>query len=235
MKERIVLRSVAAFGLGLLAWMSACSAPASESGAGPFPASVLADTGSLLKAEALRAKRAASLWGLWGGISIGYLGWEAVDPGQGSPLMSCVSYVGVAAGILGFARDLSREKHLMKLNQSLNLDVATGGGPPYRLSRETAGAIRKEISSLGNSLRLASRSGLRAGCVIPVLLSGIAFYGLSTGTDTGENLAGLALGGALVIGLPSMLRYMSLKSRLKRVEGLMQIWDANSLENGERK
>lgn len=78
-----------------------------------------------------------------------------------------------------------------------------------------------------HSLKTMSQSGLRAGCVIPVLFSGIALYGLSAGTAQGEDLAGLAIGAALVMAVPSMLRYWSLKTRLDRVDGLINLWDRN--------
>ncbi|MEK7766478.1 MAG: hypothetical protein AAB368_09590, partial [bacterium] len=63
------------------------------------------------------------------------------------------------------------------------------------------------------------------GCVVPVLLSGIGLYGLALGGATGDALAGVMLGGAMVAGVPSMLTYWSLQGRVRRLDGLLAHWN----------
>ena len=80
------------------------------------------------------------------------------------------------------------------------------------------------------SLIAASAGSVRAGCIMPVLLSGMGVFGLSLGGSAGADLAGVSLVGAVGIGGPSMLYYLNIKRDLDRMDALMPRWNESFRE-----
>lgn len=181
---------------------------------------------SHLAAERSSANR--SLWG-WSVIGIGsgvYAGLALAGSAGGGPATESVAWVGAVAGVVGVARALMRTREVTRLDRRLGSDVdRAAGSPAVPLGSETQAAIDRELRSRLTALRSSARGALRAGCVLPVLLAGIGAYGVSSGGAGGDALAGLGIGGALVIGAPSMLSYVGLQGRLARMEDLVARWD----------
>jgi hypothetical protein len=119
-----------------------------------------------------------------------------------------------------------RARSLGRLDQALAEDLARPAPMGAAdLSGATRSALDGELRGRLMALRSSARGALRAGCVLPVLLGGIGAYGVTAGGADGEALAGLGLGGSLVIGVPSVLTYGGLQGRLARMEDLVARWD----------
>lgn len=190
-----------------------------------YPA-MAADLRSHLAAERSSASR--GLWG-WSIIGIGsgvYAGLALAGSAGGGPATESVAWVGAIAGVVGVTRALMRSREVAKLDRRLASDLdRAGSSPTVMLVPETRAAIDRELRSRLTALRSSARGALRAGCVLPVLLAGIGAYGVASGGAGGDALAGLGIGGALVIGAPSMLSYVGLQGRMARMEDLVARWD----------
>ena len=95
----------------------------------------------------------------------------------------------------------------------------------------TSAMVGTTLRRMDRELHRSSEGALRAGCVVPVLLSGIGLYGILLDEPAGQQLAGVTLGGAMVIGVPSMLTYWGLNDRLEHLDALLQRWSA-TIETG---
>lgn len=200
---------------------------ADENWTGPASAEALNSTADFFRDEAARAEKSARLWGTTALVSAATAvgGWSGVL--EVPAAVNYLTYVLAVGGGLGTFQELAKRKHYLGLAEALDSDRTPAGAGGFWIRKPTAERARAELASMKGSLETASESGLRAGCVIPALLSGVAIYGLSAGTEQGEDLAGLAVGAALVMAVPSMLRYWSLKTRLARVEDLIGLLDRN--------
>ena len=190
------------------------------------------DAVKLMREEEGKARRASWIWGSVAGISVGYAGWVFIAKGNGESVLTYVSLVGILAGGVGLVQGIMRARETAAIASGLS--SAPGVAGTLRVEPRTALAFESDLSSMESEARVSARSALRAGCVVPVLLSGVAIFGLVTGGDAGEQLAGVALGGALAIGGPSMLSYWGSKGRLDRYQSLMTRWN-DSVNKGEDK
>ena len=211
----------------MAAAFTASGLKAGEKWVGPVSEEALSSTADFFRDEAARGRKSARLWGATGLVSVATVtgGWAGLlEVPAAVNYLTCVLAVG---GSLGTFQELARSRHYLSLVEALSSDTTPADTKGFWVKEPTAELARMELASIQSSLERASESGLRAGCVIPVLLSGVAIYGLSAGTEQGEDLAGIAVGAALVMAVPSMLRYWSLKTRLARVEGLIGLLDRN--------
>lgn len=187
---------------------------------------VVGDIRSDCKVETEKALRGAWAWAAVAVSSGIYAGVVLAGHGGNEPALKYLSFVGVLAGLVGTLRSGARAHAMGALGAGLEEGLnASAGEPGVRLSPQVAVDTTAELHGRLNRLRSASRGALRAGCVVPVLLGGIGFYGMTVSSSGGDVLAGVGLGGALVIGAPSMLSYLGLQERLKRTEQLTARWD----------
>jgi len=219
--------------VAVLALLAASAVRAGEASASPEvtgPGSVeveaVRDVRDDFRAETSKSMRAT--W-VWAAVAVGsgiYAGAALAGRAGGPPVAKYLSIVGVLAGLTGAAREGSRAHSIGKLRAGLEEGLnASAGEPVVRLSAEVLEGTGTELHGRLNRLRRSSRGALRAGCVLPVLLGGIGIYGLTVSSSGGDVLAGVGVGGALVIGAPSMLSYFGLQERLKRTERLVARWD----------
>jgi hypothetical protein len=199
----------------------AAAGPLSADGEIPPPAGLPAATigvelDSSLAGDAAKLMRVT-------GLSAGYAGWVFIGKGSGEPVLTYVSLVGVLAGGVGLVQGIMRALEAATIARGL--ETAPGPGGTLKVDPRTALAFERDLGALESGARVSARSALRAGCVVPVLLSGVAIFGLTAGGEAGEQLAGVALGGALAIGGPSMLSYWSSRGRLDRYESLKTRWN----------
>ncbi|MEK7476197.1 MAG: hypothetical protein AAB152_11280 [Candidatus Coatesbacteria bacterium] len=189
-------------------------------------AQVVRDVRADFQAETDKAMRGAWAWAtvtLSSGI---YAGVVLAGHGGNDPALKYLSFVGVLAGLVGTLRSGARAHTMGALGAGLDEGLnASAGESSVRLSPGLVMDANAELHHRRNQLRNASRGALRAGCVLPVLLGGIGFYGLTVSSAGGDELAGVGLGGAIVIGGPAMLSYFGLQERLKRTERLVDRWD----------
>ena len=167
--------------------------------------------------------------GLWSWSTVGlaggtYAGLVLAGRHPGPDWVASLSFVGAIAGVIGGVRSWMRSHELAALGNRLD-PVAAGHDleATMAVDLETRAAFERELFGTRRKLEASARGALRAGCVLPVLLGGIAGYGLLAGRG-GEELAGISLGGALVIGAPSVLSYWGLNARLRRVDALAREW-----------
>jgi len=181
------------------------------------PAAVAADARALLREEAERARLGTWMWAIAGTASAAYLasGWGGYHAAH--PVLTPLAVVGALAASVGIGQGAVRQARLNGLRARLASDAAPGAA-----AVRDAGA---ELRAIQASARSVAAGGARAGCVVPVLLSGIGLYGLALGGATGNALAGVMLGGSLAAGVPSVLTYWSLRGRLERVDGLLARWN----------
>jgi len=185
--------------------------------------SLAGDAAKLMREEEGKARGASWIWGSVTGLSAGYAGWVFIGKGSGEPVLTYVSLVGVLAGGVGLVQGIMRALEAATIARGL--ETAPGPGGTLKVDPRTALAFERDLGALESGARVSARSALRAGCVVPVLLSGVAIFGLTAGGEAGEQLAGVALGGALAIGGPSMLSYWSSRGRLDRYESLKTRWN----------
>ena len=232
-------RTIAVWTAALLVAGRAVSADAPATGITPageatVPAALVADVRVFLTGE--RGASTRALWG-WSIIGIGagtFAGLALAGSAGGGSAVESVAWVGTIAGIVGVARAVVRGRSLARLDARLAADFTLSADrPAVTLAPDTREAADHELRGRLTVLRSSSRGALRAGCVLPVLLGGIGAYGVSSGGAGGDALAGLGLGGALVIGAPSVLSYWGLQGRLARMEDLVARWD-RALGGGEK-
>lgn len=197
-----------------------------SSGEAAVSAAMAADVRSHLLTERTSASR--GVWG-WSIVGVGagvYAGLALAGSADGGPATQSVAWVATIAGLVGVTRAVMREREVAKLERHLATDMDRAAAfPTVTLAPETRSGIDRELRGRLTALRSSARGALRAGCVLPVLLAGIGAYGVSSGGSGGDALAGLGLGGALVIGAPSVISYVGLQGRLVRMEDLVARWD----------
>ncbi len=189
-----------------------------------LPVPLAREAAAFARDAAAQARR-----GLWGWSTMGlaggaYAGLVLAGRHPGPDWVASLSFVGAIAGVIGGVRSWMRSHELAALGNRLD-PVAAGRGAEATMAvdLETRLAFERELFGTRRKLAASARGALRAGCVLPVLLGGIAGYGLLAGRG-GEELAGVSLGGALVIGAPSVLSYWGLNARLRRVDALAREW-----------
>lgn len=164
-------------------------------------------------------------WGVTALISGGYV--VAVVTGSrhlGPPVLTYLAMAGLAGGMTGLSVAAWHKTRLRGLIVRLDQDLARPDPASPLLRPLTSGLVGGELHRRHRELHKASEGALRAGCVVPVLLSGIGLYGVLAEEPGGQQLAGVSLGGAMVIGVPSMLTYWGLSGRLERMDRLMRRW-----------
>lgn len=134
------------------------------------------------------------------------------------------SAIGAVGTGIGVVTSLRRRAQLRRLQFAIKEDWARSGSE-MTLSGSVVRETGAELRRMHSALITSATSSLRAGCVTPVLLGGIAVYGFASGGQRGPDLAGVALAGAVGIGGPSMLYYLNIKRELKRMDGLMKRWN----------
>lgn len=208
------------------AWLAGLCALASLAAAAdePVPHGVAGAAAGFIR-DAAASERTA-LWG-WTTVALGggaYSGLALGGRDPGPEWLASLAVVGTVAGLVGAGRSWWRARELAALAARLDPDAAgSAWSATAALDRETRLAFERELWGTRRRLAAASRGALRAGCVLPVLLGGIGAYGLLAGRG-GEELAGISVGGALVIGVPSVLTYWGLNERLRRVDALARQW-----------
>ncbi len=199
---------------------------ASASGEAEVPPALAADVRVHLTNERASATRA--LWG-WSIVGLGagtYAGLALAGSAGGGPATESIAWVGTIAGLVGVTRAIFRGRVLSRIDDRLAVDFGRSADrSSVTLAALTRDEVDRELRARLTALRASSRGALRAGCVLPVLLAGIGAYGVSAGGSGGDALAGLGIGGALVIGAPSMLSYVGLQRRMARMEDLVARWD----------
>jgi hypothetical protein len=195
-------------------------------------AGLAGDCAKLMREEEAKARKSAWIWGALAGVSAGYAGYVFAGKNTGEPVLTYVSLVAVVAGGVGLVQGILRAREADGLARGF--ESAPGPAGTVRVGPANAAAFERDLSSLELGARDSARSTLRSGCVVPVLLSGVAVFGLVQGGDSGDQLAGICLGGALAIGGPSMLSYWGLRDRLDRYQSLMTRWK-DSVHKGEDK
>jgi hypothetical protein len=187
---------------------------------------VVQDIRADAKTETDKALRGAWAWAAVAISSGIYAGVVLAGHGGNTPALEYLSFVGAVAGLVGAVRSGMRAHDLGAIVVGLDEGLAASAGESsVRLTPRVVLDTNTELHGRLDRLRGESRGALRAGCVLPVLLGGIGFYGMTVGSAGGDELAGVGLGGALVIGAPSMLSYFGLQERLKRTERLVARWD----------
>jgi hypothetical protein len=181
------------------------------------PVAVAAEARAALGGERERARRGTWLWAIAGTSSAAYLasGWGGYHAPHA--VLTPLAVVGFLAAAVGVGQGAVRQAQLSGLEARLAAEGAPGPA--------TVRAVGAELRSIQASARSVAGGGARAGCVVPLLLSGIGLYGLALGGTTGDALAGVMLGGALAAGVPSVLTYWSLRARLERIDGLLARWN----------
>jgi len=195
----------------------------------PIDRSLISDSVQVLRNEETQSKYSAWIWGLSGAV-LSYYAIRAFSGGQGSD--SGIKYfaaIGALGSFGGCWNDLARRGDLMRLRTGLTGDVAATEPAPA-LTPETVRKIGGEFRMMHASLISASAGSVRAGCIMPVLLSGMAIFGFSMGNAAGGDLAGISMSGALGIGGPSMLYYLNIKRDLDRMDALMPRWNQSFRE-----
>ncbi len=185
-----------------------------------------------LRAESRRAASSAAVWGVVGAVSAGYLGAGLSGLAAWETAPTALSLIGVLAGPTGVYRGMARREEVRRLEDALRHETGNCDAPSCPVSLATGIALLDEMRARRDSLAAASTSGLRAGCVIPVILSGFAFYGFSIGNSAGEDLAGLSIGASLVIAIPSLLRYLSARRRLSGLCEIIGVWEQHLKQGG---
>lgn len=172
------------------------------------------------------AGKSALMWAV-SGIALAAYSIVAFSGGRGSDsALKYFSAVGAVGAGIGTFTSMRRGGELRALHQAINDDRAQTSDR-MMLSREVVRDTGAELRRMHSALITSATSSLRAGCVTPVLLAGIAVYGFASGGERGPDLAGVSLAGAVGIGGPSMLYYLNIKRELKRMDGLMKRWNDN--------
>ena len=161
------------------------------------------------------------------GISAAGCGfWSVYSPVRhgviGAPeIASAIGALGLAAASLKSSERKTRFARTRSL-LSAALESASPGG--VSLERSEALRVEEELVGLRDALAANASGGLRAGCVVPALLCGVAVFGYSLGEGTGRDLAGVCVISALVIGGPAVLNSWNINWRLRRIELLIALW-----------
>lgn len=171
------------------------------------------------------------VWGVTAAVSGGYAGWALSGRTHGASVLAYLAVAGFVGGLTGLGASAWRQHDLNGLIVRLDQDLARPAGPDPVLAPATRTLIGAELHAMHRELHRESEGALRAGCVLPVLLSGIGLYGALLNDAGGQQLAGVTLGGAMVIGVPSMLTYWGLSGRLERMDGLIKRW-SDTFESG---
>lgn len=182
------------------------------------------DVRSEFQAGRDHAITAAWVWSVVVVGSASYAIWSSTKEAHPVPVAQYGSYIGVLGGAVGLVQAMARAGHAGDLMAGLDRDQAANPSP-IRLSPPTVQATDRELRGTQATLAARASGTLRAGCVVPMLLGGIGLYGLALRNPSGDDLAGLAIGGAVVVGGPSVLTYWGLKYRLERIDQLIQRWD----------
>jgi len=204
--------------------------------AGPGPnaireAAVAGEARDTLSGAAAGQGTAMFVWGVTAAVSGGYAGWAFSGRTHGASVLTYLAVAGFVGGLTGLGAAAWRQHDLNGLILHLDQDLARPAGSDPVLAPATCALVGTELHRMHRELHRESEGALRAGCVMPVLLSGIGLYGVLLQDSGGQQLAGVTLGGAMVIGVPSMLTYWGLSGRLERMDGLMQRW-SNTFESG---
>lgn len=181
------------------------------------------DAIQVCRAEESRATTSAWIWGI-AGAGLAAYAITAFAGGHGSDSgLKYFAAIGAIGSGGGSWTAWSRRNSMRDLREAMAGEVAATG-PDYGFSPGTIQRAGGEFRRLHASLISASAGSVRAGCIMPVLLSGMAVFGFSLGSSAGADLAGISFAGALGIGGPSMLYYLNIKRDLDRMDALMPRW-----------
>ena len=195
----------------------------------PIDRSLAEESIQVCREEESRARTSSWIWGL-SGVALGSYAIAAFAGRHGNS--SGLKYF-AAIGTLGAAgacwNSSVRRWGMRELRNAMAIDVSASGADPG-FSIETVRKVGNEFRKMHAGLLEVSEGSLRAGCVVPVLLSGMAVFGFAMGGTAGADLSGICLVGALGIGGPSMLYYSNIKRDLDRMDALMKKWDESFRE-----
>jgi hypothetical protein len=192
---------------------------------------VAVDVRELFAGEISDESTGMLVWGITAVVSAGYAAAVFSGHAHGASVLTYLSVAGVAGGATRVGAGAWRQHELRGLERRLDEDLARPADAGPVLLPPTTTAVGAELRRMDTALHQESEGALRAGCVVPVLLSGIGLYGLLLDEPAGQQLAGVTLGGAMVIGVPSMLSYWGLSGRVDRMDRLLRRWSEN-LEPG---
>lgn len=182
------------------------------------------DAMQICRNEESRSAISAWIWGLTGAGLAAYAV-SAFTGGRGSDSgLKYFAAIGALGTWGGCWNDLSHRGDMRALRTSMAGEVAATE-PHTAFSPATARKVGGEFRVMHASLISASAGSLRAGCIMPVLLSGMSIFGFSLGGSAGADLAGISMAGAFGIGGPSMLYYLNIKRDLDRMDALMPRWN----------
>jgi hypothetical protein len=200
----------------------------------PADPAVAHDAAEVLGSEGSRSAESAWLWGASGAAMAAY-SIVAFSGGHGkSGTLKYFSALGALGALIGVSTSVTRARQMSRLRLAVERDLAESGSSPG-LRERTVREAGKELRMMHSALITTATSSLRTGCVLPVLLSGIAVFGLASGISSGPDLAGVCLAGGLGIGGPSMLYYLNVKRELPRMNALMRQWNGIFPAEAERK
>jgi len=192
------------------------------------------DVADMLGVEGARATSSGWLWGASGAALAAY-SIVAFAGGYGSESsLKYFSALGALGTAIGVSASVARGREMSRLRNAIEADLAESGPAP-KLRERTVRETGKELRMMHSALITTATSSLHTGCVLPVLLSGIAIFGLASGLSSGPDLAGVSMAEALGIGGPSMLYYLNVRRDLPRMNALMGRWNGNFPAEAERK
>jgi len=188
-----------------------------------------ADSMQICREEGSRAAISAWIWGLTGAGLAAYA-INAFAGGHGSDSgLKYFAAIGALGSSGGCWNALVHRDEMYSLRSAMASDIQSSE-PDTAFTRETVRRVGTEFRVMHASLISASAGSIRAGCIMPVLLSGMGIFGFSMGGSAGADLAGVSMAGALGIGAPSMLYYINIKRDLDRMDALMPRWNESFRE-----